>query len=56
MVPPVISPVVDYFNDQLTFATQQVIYKKSSAKDALTQLDQKVKAQVEQYKKSHPNG
>lgn len=55
MVPPVISPVVDYFNDQLTFATQQVIYKKSSPKDALTQLDQKVKAQLAQYQKSHPS-
>ena len=53
MVPPVISPVVDYFNDQLTQATQQVIYHKASAKDALTQLDQKVQAQLQQYAASH---
>ncbi len=53
MFPPVISPVVDYFNDQLTQATQQVIYKKASPKDALTQLDQKVQGQLQQYLSSH---
>ncbi len=50
MTPPIISPVIDYFSDQLTFATQQVIYKKASPKDALTQLDQKTKQQLAQTK------
>jgi multiple sugar transport system substrate-binding protein len=53
LIPPVISPVVDYFNDQLTTAIQEAIYHRMTPKAALTQLDQKVKQQLQEYNKSH---
>ncbi|MCL4545962.1 MAG: extracellular solute-binding protein [Chloroflexi bacterium] len=55
LTPPVISPIINYFSDQLTFATQQVIYHKATPKEALTQLNQKAQVQLKQFKTSHPN-
>jgi multiple sugar transport system substrate-binding protein len=54
MVPPIISPVVDQFMDDLNLARDQVIYKKATPKAALTELDQKVQKAVADYKKAHP--
>ena len=56
MVPPIISPVVDQFVDFSNLARDEVIYKKSTPKAALTSLDDKLKKAVADYKKAHPNG
>jgi ABC-type glycerol-3-phosphate transport system substrate-binding protein len=55
MVPPATSPILSFFSDQLTNATQEVIYGKQSSKQALTTVANNVDGQMVQFKKSHPN-
>lgn len=55
LTPPPLSPIAPYFLDQLSNTVQEVTFGRKSAKDALSELDQKVEAQVQEFHSSHPN-
>jgi ABC-type glycerol-3-phosphate transport system substrate-binding protein len=54
ITPPITSPHLPIFNDQMTAAIDSVVFKRKTPAQALADVAQKVSAEVDQFKHLHP--